>query len=174
MVKLDRPQNDNIVRRMHFACWITNAVDTYWEYVILTAFPQQQWLYESSSLLRFFLCCLSCYNNTDIIRMHIWRVVCVNFKHSVAVFLHLLCYVRWNGLPIVVVRVRSGLLALIAHCTKIYRHLKLYAKKRCFVKYKIVAIVVWFVYIRKVKQEEKTGLLKRCGVWGEKKDNKHI
>jgi len=39
-------------------------------------------------------------------------------------------------------------------------HLKFYFKK-CFVKYKIVAFVVWFVYTRKVEQEEETSSLKR-------------
>ena len=33
--------------RMRIACWITKATDTHSEYVILTAFPQQQWLRES-------------------------------------------------------------------------------------------------------------------------------
>jgi hypothetical protein len=33
--------DDNITRRMRFACWITKAADTYSQYVILTAFPRQ-------------------------------------------------------------------------------------------------------------------------------------
>ena len=36
--------DDNIIRRMHFACWITKATDTHThthsEYVILVAFPR--------------------------------------------------------------------------------------------------------------------------------------
>jgi hypothetical protein len=39
--------DDDIIRHMRIACWITKATDTQWEYVILTAFPQQQWLCES-------------------------------------------------------------------------------------------------------------------------------
>jgi len=42
------------------------------------------------------------------------------------------------------------------------------------VKYKIVAFVVLFLYTREVEQEEETGLFKRRGVYGEKKDNKCI
>jgi hypothetical protein len=38
--------DDNIIRRMRFACWITKATDTQSEYVILIAFPRQQWLRE--------------------------------------------------------------------------------------------------------------------------------
>jgi hypothetical protein len=37
---------DNIKWRMRFACWITKATDTHSEYVIVIAFPQQQWLRE--------------------------------------------------------------------------------------------------------------------------------
>jgi hypothetical protein len=42
---------DNIIRRMRFACWITKATDTHAEYVILIAFPRQQWLRERASVL---------------------------------------------------------------------------------------------------------------------------
>jgi hypothetical protein len=38
--------DDNIIRRMRFACWVTKATDTHSEYVPLTAFPRQQWLRE--------------------------------------------------------------------------------------------------------------------------------
>ena len=41
--------DENIIRRMRFACWVTKAIDTHSEYVILTALPPQQWLCESSS-----------------------------------------------------------------------------------------------------------------------------
>jgi hypothetical protein len=45
--------NDNIIRRMRFACCITKATDTNSEYVTLTAFARQQWLHESASILRY-------------------------------------------------------------------------------------------------------------------------
>jgi hypothetical protein len=45
--------DDNIIRRMRIACWISNATDTHSEYVILIAFPRQQWLRERSSMLRY-------------------------------------------------------------------------------------------------------------------------
>jgi hypothetical protein len=51
--------NDNIIRRMRFACWITKATDTHSEYVILIAFPSQQWLRERASVLRYtYIVCL--------------------------------------------------------------------------------------------------------------------
>jgi hypothetical protein len=35
--------DDNIIRRMRFACWMTTAIGTHSEYVIIIAFPRQQW-----------------------------------------------------------------------------------------------------------------------------------
>jgi hypothetical protein len=46
--------DDNLIRRMRFACWITEATDTHSECVIFTAFRLlQQWLRESSLVLRY-------------------------------------------------------------------------------------------------------------------------
>jgi hypothetical protein len=51
--------DDNIIRRMRFACWITKATDTHSEYVILIAFLRQQWLRDRASLLRYtYIACL--------------------------------------------------------------------------------------------------------------------
>jgi hypothetical protein len=44
--------DDNKIRRMRFARWITDATNTHSEYVILIAFPRQQVFRESASLLR--------------------------------------------------------------------------------------------------------------------------
>jgi hypothetical protein len=43
---------DNIIRRICFACWITKTTDTHSEYVILIAFPRQEWFRERASVLR--------------------------------------------------------------------------------------------------------------------------
>jgi hypothetical protein len=45
--------DDNIIRRMRIACWITKDTDTQAEYVILIASPRQQWLCERASMLRY-------------------------------------------------------------------------------------------------------------------------
>jgi hypothetical protein len=45
--------DDSIIRRMRFACRITKATDTHSEYVKLIAFPQQKWLRERASILRY-------------------------------------------------------------------------------------------------------------------------
>jgi hypothetical protein len=43
--------DDNIIWRMRFACLIAKATDTHSEYIILIAFPRQQWLSERASTL---------------------------------------------------------------------------------------------------------------------------
>jgi len=45
----EQATDNNIIWHMHFACWITDATDTHSEYVILTAFTLQQWLYKRAS-----------------------------------------------------------------------------------------------------------------------------
>ena len=46
--------SDNIkIWRMRFACWITKATDIHSEYIIFIAFPRQQWLRESVSMLLY-------------------------------------------------------------------------------------------------------------------------
>ena len=53
MVQPDRLRNGNTIRRMRFALWISKATDTPSEYIILIAWPQQQWLQERVSMLRY-------------------------------------------------------------------------------------------------------------------------
>jgi len=48
IVQQDRPQT---VWRMRSSYWITKAASTH--YVILIAFPMQQWLHERASMLRY-------------------------------------------------------------------------------------------------------------------------
>ena len=36
----------NKIRRMRIVCWVLKATNTHSEYVILIAFPPQQWLHE--------------------------------------------------------------------------------------------------------------------------------
>ena len=46
--------HDTITRRIPFSCWITKHTGTNAEYVILTAFPLQQWLLERASMLHLY------------------------------------------------------------------------------------------------------------------------
>ena len=48
---------ENIIRRMHFAFWMTKATDTLGIYN--TAFPQLRWLRELASMLSLYVHCLS-------------------------------------------------------------------------------------------------------------------
>jgi hypothetical protein len=66
--KAGHAADDNIIRRMRFACWMTKTVDTHSEYVILIAVPRQQWLRERYSMLRcthipFLVCMLYKYDS---------------------------------------------------------------------------------------------------------------
>jgi hypothetical protein len=45
--------NDNIIRHMRYASWITKATDTHSQYVTLIALLRQQWLRERASVLRY-------------------------------------------------------------------------------------------------------------------------
>jgi hypothetical protein len=45
--------DDNIIRRMRFAGWITKATKTPSEYKILINFPLQQWLLDRPTMLRY-------------------------------------------------------------------------------------------------------------------------
>jgi len=59
MVEPDMPLMT--VWRMLIACRIPKATNTHIEYVILVAFPLQQWLHERASTLRYtYIACL-CY-----------------------------------------------------------------------------------------------------------------
>ena len=51
IVGLDTPQMT--IRRVGITCWIPKATNTHKEYVILIAFPRQQWLHERASLLPY-------------------------------------------------------------------------------------------------------------------------
>jgi len=44
---------------MRIACWIPKATGTHLEFVLLTAFPLEQWLQECASMLRYtYIACL--------------------------------------------------------------------------------------------------------------------
>jgi hypothetical protein len=60
IVDLGRPQMT--IWRMRIACWIPKATNTHSQYVILIAFPLQQWLRERASLLRYTYtaCAIEC------------------------------------------------------------------------------------------------------------------
>jgi len=50
---------------MQVACWVTEPTDTHSEYVMLIAFPRQQWLDKCASISLYMHClsCLKDFNN---------------------------------------------------------------------------------------------------------------
>jgi len=57
IVEQGRPQMT--IRRVRFACCAPKATNTHTEYAIYIAFPQQQWLRERVSMLRYtYIACL--------------------------------------------------------------------------------------------------------------------
>ena len=70
IVQPGRPQI--IIWRMRIACWIPKATNTHSEYVILIAFPLQQWLHERASVLRHTY--IACIVNFSIINWSVFLV----------------------------------------------------------------------------------------------------
>ena len=50
--RAEHATDDNIIRRIRWACWITKATNTHSEYVIIIAFPQQHLLLERALIPR--------------------------------------------------------------------------------------------------------------------------
>jgi hypothetical protein len=65
IVEPDRAQMT--IWRMRIECWIPKATNTHSKYVILIAFPLQQWLQERASLLRHT--CIACLVKSDGVNM---------------------------------------------------------------------------------------------------------
>jgi hypothetical protein len=56
IVETDRPQMT--IWRMRVACWMPKATKTHSEYVTVIDFSLQQWLHESTSMVRYtFIAC---------------------------------------------------------------------------------------------------------------------
>jgi hypothetical protein len=50
--KVERGRTQMTIWRMRIACWIRKAASTHSEYLIIIAFPLQQWLRERVTMLR--------------------------------------------------------------------------------------------------------------------------
>jgi hypothetical protein len=86
----------NIIRRMRSAFWIPRATNTHSEYVIILAFPLQQWLKERTSMLRFtviaFIVVISYYR---YISKYVCGVICSpGFRSLLS---HILCFCSTNN-----------------------------------------------------------------------------
>jgi len=57
--KYGKTKDDNVIRRMRFACWLNKATDTHSDYVIFIAFQRQQrltFIRTLYALLEFYVC----------------------------------------------------------------------------------------------------------------------
>ena len=75
-----------MIWRMRIVCWIPKATDTHSAYVILIAFPLQQWLHERVSVLRYT--CIVCLANFSTCRL-------LGFPWFIGCSLGSLSLVRW-------------------------------------------------------------------------------
>jgi hypothetical protein len=89
---------------MRFACWITLGYrHTHSEYVILIAFPRQQWIHERATILRYtYIACLILYALVFKLDMPIHDThfsACITLRiythHVCLLFMPLLCMVRY-------------------------------------------------------------------------------
>ena len=77
---------DNITQGMRFACRVTKATDVHLEYIILIAFPRQQWFCERTSrLLYSYISCLVNLDNrrwwlVSFSRFTLWEIVHNDYK----------------------------------------------------------------------------------------------
>jgi hypothetical protein len=58
---VERGTTEMTIWRMRVACSLPKAANTHSQYVVLTAFPLQQWLHEHASVLRYtYIACVTC------------------------------------------------------------------------------------------------------------------
>jgi hypothetical protein len=84
---------------MRIACGIPKATNTHWEYVILIAFPVQQWLQEPASVLRYThkIVCLV-YLCPSFLHILFLLVSFVSFFFCIPLFLNS-CFLLYHSSP---------------------------------------------------------------------------
>ena len=95
MVEANRPQM--IIRRMHFACWITKATNTHSEYIILIAFHLQQWLRGICCNVTFYVQWPSCYGYFFNIVLISYALQVNGIHKNISIFLqkHMFAWSWW-------------------------------------------------------------------------------
>jgi hypothetical protein len=75
--------DDNIIRCMRFACWITKATDTHThtEYLIFIAFPGQKWLRERAPIL-FYMYTACLFEDTNERQAQVMKTMMFLFQTS--------------------------------------------------------------------------------------------
>jgi hypothetical protein len=86
--------DDNMIRRMSFACSIIKATDIHSEYVIFIPFPRQQWSRERASMLRLYVNCLSCSSTSRNLAVTLLRNFKIPFLLLLFIFLSAAMHVQ--------------------------------------------------------------------------------
>jgi len=76
---LERGRLQITIWRMRIACWIPKTTKTHVGYVIIIAFPLQQWLHERASVLRYKIYCLSNFKSNN--KISCFRINCLIGRH---------------------------------------------------------------------------------------------
>jgi hypothetical protein len=85
--------DDNIIRWMRIACWITKATDTHSEHVTLFFSPRQQWIpLRASVLLYTYIVCLvsDCVSFAHIVNFGQKYLLCNDIR--IVVWANILCW----------------------------------------------------------------------------------
>jgi hypothetical protein len=73
--------DENITRRIRYACWITEVTNTHCEYVILITFPRQRWLRECIIVLHCLSFLMTFYGSAqkEVQRLPVFYFQCLRF-----------------------------------------------------------------------------------------------
>ena len=80
-------------KNMLFACWIPKATNKHPEYIIIVAFPLQQWLSERAVILSYtYIACLVYYENST--KNTYWgnNIVFISVKTEVGLYILILLH----------------------------------------------------------------------------------
>ena len=93
---------DNTIQNIRFACWISEATRTHWEYAILISCVRQRWFREGSMLICIRVRGLS---RSEVLtadcgtinrRQYLFLSSSLPFAHAHNETLHCMCYHGWN------------------------------------------------------------------------------
>ena len=106
--------DDNVIRRMRFACWITKATDTHSEYVIRNFFYTATVVSRTFLIVTLHIRYLSCYNQEAVcllrgtswvFNLSVWRAVGLNSSVAadlmalwfLVTMVRVMSHVRWGS-----------------------------------------------------------------------------
>jgi hypothetical protein len=67
-------RDGNIIRRMRIACWINKAKNAHSKLVIFIGFPRRKWLSEPAAMLDLYVCFLSCFTCSVIVKQSLKHI----------------------------------------------------------------------------------------------------